>query len=101
MSFLEIGDMQEANEHKGKLSVVPYTVHEAFRAQRASFCPCHSCHPGNVLGPYEVYFSLEIICEPAVPIKVIDVQCAAQVSSANILAYLKGHLLTTTFIRLS
>ncbi len=98
MSFLEIDDMQEADEHKGKLNVVPYTVHEAFRAQRASetlftFCPCRSCHPGDVFRPYEVHFSLEIICEPAVPIKVIDVRCAAQVSSAVIVAHLREHLL--------
>nr|XP_046237666.1 cilia- and flagella-associated protein 47-like [Scatophagus argus] len=37
---------------------------------------------GNVLGCYEVHFSLEIICEPAAPIKVIDVQCATQSSVA-------------------
>lgn len=43
-----------------------------------------SCHPGNLRGHYKVHFSLEIICEPAVPIKVIDVQCAAQVNSTNI-----------------
>lgn len=46
------------------------------------------CHPGNVFGPYKVHFSLEIICEPAGPIKVIDVQCAVQVSSANLSGYL-------------
>ncbi|XP_033472251.2 cilia- and flagella-associated protein 47-like [Epinephelus lanceolatus] len=53
LSFIEIDAMQEADEHKG-----------------------------NLLGCYEVHFSLEIICEPAVPIKVIDVQCAAQSSVA-------------------
>uniref|UniRef100_UPI0037E78C74 cilia and flagella-associated protein 47-like n=1 Tax=Semicossyphus pulcher TaxID=241346 RepID=UPI0037E78C74 len=40
------------------------------------------CHPGNTLGRYKVHFSLEIICEPAAPIKVIDVNCAAQSSVA-------------------
>ncbi|XP_029931399.1 cilia- and flagella-associated protein 47-like [Myripristis murdjan] len=35
---------------------------------------------GNMSGHYEVYFSLEIICEPAAPVKVIDVQCAVQSS---------------------
>ncbi|XP_051283893.1 cilia- and flagella-associated protein 47-like isoform X2 [Dicentrarchus labrax] len=39
-------------------------------------------HKENVLGRYEVHFSVEIICEPAAPIKVIDVQCAAQSSVA-------------------
>lgn len=34
---------------------------------------------GSVLGHYEVYFTVEIICEPAAPVKVIDVQCVAQV----------------------
>ncbi|XP_044044267.1 cilia- and flagella-associated protein 47-like isoform X3 [Siniperca chuatsi] len=53
VSFVEIDDMQEADKHKG-----------------------------NVHGRYEVHFSLEIICEPTVPIKVIDVQCAAQSSVA-------------------
>lgn len=42
------------------------------------------CIPGYVLGHYEVYFSLEIICEPAAPVKVIDVECVAQVSSFRI-----------------
>ncbi|XP_026220063.1 cilia- and flagella-associated protein 47 isoform X2 [Anabas testudineus] len=37
---------------------------------------------GYVLGHYEVYFSLEIICEPAAPVKVIDVECVAQSSVA-------------------
>ncbi|XP_074521086.1 cilia- and flagella-associated protein 47-like [Halichoeres trimaculatus] len=36
----------------------------------------------NARGRYEVHFTLEIICEPAAPIKVIDVQCAAQSSVA-------------------
>ncbi|XP_074483047.1 cilia and flagella-associated protein 47-like isoform X1 [Sebastes fasciatus] len=49
VSFLEIGDRQEADKHKG-------------------------C--------YEVHFSLEIICEPAAPIKSIQVECAAQSSVA-------------------
>lgn len=45
VSFLEIDDMQEADEHKGKLSVVQYTVYEAFRAQRASKnTSLHSVH---------------------------------------------------------
>ncbi|XP_070711754.1 cilia- and flagella-associated protein 47-like [Pempheris klunzingeri] len=39
-------------------------------------------HTGNAFGRYKVYFSLEIICEPAAPIKVIDVQCSAQSSVA-------------------
>lgn len=42
------------------------------------------CIPGRVFRHYEVYFTLEIICEPAAPVKVIDVQCVAQVSSENI-----------------
>ncbi|KAM3585737.1 uncharacterized protein V6R79_025810 [Siganus canaliculatus] len=37
-------------------------------------------HQGNVFEPYKVYFSLEVICEPAAPIRVIDVQCVAQSS---------------------
>ncbi|KAM9328460.1 cilia- and flagella-associated protein 47-like [Pholidichthys leucotaenia] len=37
---------------------------------------------GNAVGHYEVYFTLEIICEPATPIKIIDVQCFAQSSVA-------------------
>ncbi|XP_042368969.1 cilia- and flagella-associated protein 47-like isoform X1 [Plectropomus leopardus] len=53
VSFLEINNKQDADKHKG-----------------------------DVLGCYEVHFSLEIICEPAAPIKVIDVQCAAQSSVA-------------------
>ncbi|XP_078147098.1 cilia and flagella-associated protein 47-like [Centroberyx gerrardi] len=52
VSFTAIDDMQEAEKDKG-----------------------------NVSGHYEVYFSLEIICEPAAPIKVIDVQCAVQSSA--------------------
>ncbi|XP_031708292.1 cilia- and flagella-associated protein 47 [Anarrhichthys ocellatus] len=60
VSFQEIVDMQDADEHKG-----------------------------SVLGYYEVYFSLEIICEPAAPIKVIDVQCAAQ-SSVSIKVAVKN-----------
>ncbi|KAM9334135.1 cilia and flagella-associated protein 47-like [Symphorus nematophorus] len=36
----------------------------------------------DVLGRYEVHFSLEIICEPAAPIRVIDVQCITQSSVA-------------------
>ncbi|XP_062417325.1 cilia- and flagella-associated protein 47-like [Pungitius pungitius] len=43
-------------------------------------------HKGNVTGCYEVHFSLEIVCEPAGPIKVIDVQCAAQSSVAVAIA---------------
>ncbi|XP_026157201.1 cilia- and flagella-associated protein 47-like isoform X2 [Mastacembelus armatus] len=35
---------------------------------------------GHVVHCYEVYFSLEIICEPAEPIQVMEVQCAAQSS---------------------
>ncbi|XP_028427228.1 cilia- and flagella-associated protein 47-like [Perca flavescens] len=53
LSFLEIEDMQDADKQKG-----------------------------NVLGCYEVHFSLEITCEPAAPIKIIDVQCSAQSSVA-------------------
>ncbi|KAA8579715.1 hypothetical protein FQN60_006808 [Etheostoma spectabile] len=53
VSFLEIEDTQEADKQKG-----------------------------NVLGCYEVHFTLEIICEPAAPIKIIDVQCSAQSSVA-------------------
>ncbi|XP_039998194.1 cilia- and flagella-associated protein 47-like [Xiphias gladius] len=37
---------------------------------------------GHVLRRYEVYFTLEVICEPPAPIKVIDVQCATQSSVA-------------------
>ncbi|CAJ1087521.1 cilia- and flagella-associated protein 47-like isoform X1 [Xyrichtys novacula] len=36
----------------------------------------------NALRPYKVHFTFEIICEPAAPIKVIHVQCAAQSSVA-------------------
>ncbi|XP_056157527.1 cilia and flagella-associated protein 47-like [Lampris incognitus] len=36
----------------------------------------------GVFRPYEVYFSLELICEPAPPFKVIDIQCAVQSSVA-------------------
>uniref|UniRef100_A0AAQ5ZD21 Calponin-homology (CH) domain-containing protein n=1 Tax=Amphiprion ocellaris TaxID=80972 RepID=A0AAQ5ZD21_AMPOC len=53
VSFVETDDMQEASKEKG-----------------------------NASGRYEVNFSLEIICEPAAPIKVIDVQCATQNSVA-------------------
>ncbi|CAK6965505.1 LOW QUALITY PROTEIN: cilia and flagella-associated protein 47-like [Scomber scombrus] len=53
LSFVEIDDKQEAVKDKG-----------------------------NSLGRYEVYFSLEIICERAAAVKVIDVQCAAQRSVA-------------------
>ncbi|XP_070786864.1 cilia- and flagella-associated protein 47-like [Enoplosus armatus] len=52
VSFVEIDDTQKADKPKGKLR------------------------------RYEVRFSLEVICEPAVPVKVIDVQCAAQSSVA-------------------
>lgn len=45
-------------------------------------CPCH---PGDILGHYMVYFSVEIICKPAAPVRVIDVQCASGVSYENIL----------------
>lgn len=88
MSFLETDDMQEADKGKGQLSV----VHEAFRGSTKvcnvcvfTFIPYvwRPCHTGNVLGRYKVHFSLEIICEPAAPVRVIDVQCAFQVSSEN------------------
>ncbi|KAM3857125.1 cilia and flagella-associated protein 47-like [Diretmus argenteus] len=39
-------------------------------------------HSGDVPRRYEVYFSLEIICEPAAPLKVIDVHCAIDSSVA-------------------
>ncbi|XP_028275748.1 cilia- and flagella-associated protein 47-like [Parambassis ranga] len=39
-------------------------------------------HKGSAFKSYEVTFSLEIICEPAAPVKVINVQCAAQSSVA-------------------
>ncbi|XP_010774715.1 uncharacterized protein [Notothenia coriiceps] len=39
-------------------------------------------HEGNVPGCYKVHFSLEIICKPAAPIKLIVVQCVAQSSVA-------------------
>lgn len=45
-------------------------------------CPCHT---GDILGHYMVYFSVEIICKPAAPVRVIDVQCASGVSYENIL----------------
>ncbi len=47
-------------------------------------CTC----AGNVLRRYKVHFSLEIICEPAAPTKVIEVQCAAQVSFENTLKWI-------------
>ncbi|KAM8903182.1 cilia- and flagella-associated protein 47-like [Spinachia spinachia] len=53
VSFLEVEDAQDADMHKG-----------------------------NIPGCYEVHFFLEIVCEPATPIKVIDVQCSAQSSVA-------------------
>ncbi|XP_071320696.1 cilia- and flagella-associated protein 47-like isoform X2 [Trachinotus anak] len=53
VSFVETDDIQEADNDKG-----------------------------HVLGRYEVYFSVEVICEPPAPIKVIDVRCAAQSSVA-------------------
>ncbi|KAM4602134.1 cilia and flagella-associated protein 47-like [Polymixia lowei] len=37
---------------------------------------------GDVSRHFEVYFSVELICEPAAPVKVIDVQCAVQSSVA-------------------
>ncbi|XP_069579420.1 cilia- and flagella-associated protein 47-like [Brachyistius frenatus] len=37
---------------------------------------------GNVPGRYEVHFSLELICEPAAPVEVINAQCAARRSVA-------------------
>ncbi|KAM6893513.1 cilia and flagella-associated protein 47-like [Xenentodon cancila] len=49
VSFVERGDMQESVKDEEK-----------------------------VFGHYEVHISLEIICEPAAPLKVIDVQCTAQ-----------------------
>ncbi|XP_034533198.1 cilia- and flagella-associated protein 47-like isoform X2 [Notolabrus celidotus] len=39
-------------------------------------------HEANAQGCYEVHFTLEIICEPAAPMKVMHVQCAAQSSVA-------------------
>lgn len=45
-------------------------------------CPCH---PADILGHYMVYFFVEIFCEPAAPVRVIDVQCASGVSSENVL----------------
>lgn len=66
-------------KHLTKLCVCIYTI----------LYMCLS-HPGNVLGCYKVHFTLEIICEPAAPNMVINVQCTAQVSSENILAHLSG-----------
>lgn len=37
-----------------------------------------------------MFFSLEIICEPAAPVGVINVQCASLVSSENIFALIKA-----------
>lgn len=45
-------------------------------------CPCHA---GDILRHYKVFFSLEIICEPAAPVGVINVQCASLVSSETYL----------------
>lgn len=112
-------DMQEADQHKGTVSLVLYHIlsmnHLELREPQKHFEVCFAlnlirmlsvcthlfafmhvcaCHPGNVLGCYKAHFSLEIICEPAAPIKVIDVQCAAQVSSANTLGLLSGYSLT-------
>ncbi|KAF7659348.1 hypothetical protein LDENG_00298910 [Lucifuga dentata] len=53
LSFVATEDMQEAEKDKG-----------------------------NALGRYEVYFSLEIICEPAAPVGVVDVRCAVQSSQS-------------------
>lgn len=52
-------------------------------------CPCHA---GDILRHYKVFFSLAIICEPAAPVGVINVQCASLVSSENIFAFIKAQL---------
>ncbi|KAM6957968.1 LOW QUALITY PROTEIN: cilia and flagella-associated protein 47-like [Tautogolabrus adspersus] len=54
----------------------------------------------NAVGHYEVHFSLEIICEPAAPIKVIDVLCVAQSSVAIEIPCVnpRGELLTDVFV---
>lgn len=45
-------------------------------------CPCPTA---DILGHYMVYFFVEIFCEPAAPVRIIDVQCVSGVSLENIL----------------
>lgn len=50
-----------------------------------AFIHIYPCHTADTLGHYMVYFSVEIICKPAAPVREIDVQCASGVSCENIL----------------
>lgn len=50
-----------------------------------TFIQVYPCHTADILGHYMVYFSVEIICKPAAPVRVIDVQCTSGVSYENIL----------------
>ncbi|XP_041834411.1 cilia- and flagella-associated protein 47-like [Melanotaenia boesemani] len=58
-------------KHTGSVSFVETAVREQADKDK-----------GNVFGRYEVNFSLEIICEPPAPIKVIDVPCTTESSVA-------------------
>lgn len=49
-----------------------------------AFILIYPCHTADILEHYMVYFSVEIICKPAMPVRVIDVRCASGVSNENI-----------------
>lgn len=87
MSFVEVDDGQENGKDNGKLSILGINRNSFKNTVVCLYnILIHVCifHEGEILRSYMVHFSLELICEPAAPVRVIDVQCPSQVSSDNL-----------------
>lgn len=84
VSFVEANDKPDADEDKGKLVSVgtKFKCSDWQIVACLLFCAFGSC-AGDGPFRYKVDFSLELICQPAAPLRVIDVQCSSQVIFQN------------------
>lgn len=54
------------------------------RVWMSTFAPLWTSLSGNIVGRYQVFYTLEITCEPGSPVNTFNVQCAAHVSSTTL-----------------
>lgn len=80
VSFVEADDKQEAEEGRGELAGI--CSHSYFSVFGFHWL-IYAFRSGDAWFLYKVDFSLELICQPAAPLRTIDVQCSSQVIFEN------------------
>lgn len=84
VSFVEADDKADADEDKGKLLSICENLNVLIGRLWPACSFVRSRSPaGDRPFRYKVDFSLELICQPAAPLRTIDVQCSLQVIFEN------------------